>query len=310
MKKSSVTTQAEKRKPSFYRISQKVMPYVFVSTTFVCLFLFMYLSVGVAFVTSMTDKVANPLKETHWVWFANFKQLLNDEIFWYSFRNQLLITLCAVINNTFFPLVSALLLYFVRRQKVSRVIKTAFVLPMLVPSIVTILIWKFLYNPNFGFNSLLKLFGLGSMTHNWLNEEGLSIWAIIMMGFPFVSGLYFLLFHTGINNIPGEIYDAAKMDGASSWDIVRYVQLPGVWPYVTVVVTLSLISSLSGYGQVAALTNGGPGYDTMIPALHMYKVSFGDGKHGYGSALGVVLFIVILLLTLVTNKIIDRKEED
>ncbi len=316
MKKSSVSPNEgalrlqQRRKAYSYRLSQKLLPYLFISVTFIVLFVFMYLSVGVAFVTSMTDKVANPLKETHWVWFDNFKELLHDEIFWYSFRNQLLITLCAVINNTFFPLLSAILLYFVRRQKVARIVKTAFVLPMLVPSIVTILIWKFLYNPNFGFNSLLKLVGLGSMTHNWLNEEGLSIWAIIMMGFPFVSGLYFLLFHTGINNIDNSLYDAAKVDGANSWHIVRYVQLPGVWPYVTVVVTLSLISSLSGYGQVAALTNGGPGYDTMIPALHMYKVSFGDGQHGYGSALGVVLFIVILLLTLITNKLINRKGDN
>ncbi len=308
--KGNALRRKEERKASLYRLSRKMVPYLFVASTFFMLFVFMYLSVGVAFITSMTDKVANPLKETHWIWFDNFKQLLEDEIFWYSFRNQLLITVCAVINNTFFPLLSAILLYFVRRQKVARIVKTAFVLPMLVPSIVTILIWKFLYNPNFGFNSVLKLVGLNSLTHNWLNEEGTAIWTIILMGFPFVSGLYFLLFHTGINNIDGSIYDAAKVDGANAWHVVRYVQLPGVWPYVQVVMTLSLISSLSGYGQVAALTNGGPGYDTMIPALHMYKVSFGDGKHGYGSALGVVLFIVILLLTLITNKVTARKGED
>ncbi len=292
------------------KLIQKLVPYVFISTTIIALIVFMYLSVGVAFFTAMTDKVANPLKETHWIWFDNFLEMLSDEIFWYSFRNQFLITLCAVFNSTFFPMLAAILLFFVRHQKVSRAIKTAFVLPMLVPSIVTVLIWKYLYSPRYGFNSVLELFSLESLQHNWLNEKGVAIWAIIMMGFPFVSGLYFLLFHTGINNIDGSIYDAAKVDGANSWHIVRYVQLPEIWPYVKVVVTLSLISSLSGYGQVSALTNGGPGYDTMIPALYMYKVAFGDGRHGYGSAMGVVLFVVILLLTLITNKLISRKGED
>ncbi len=288
---------------------RKCVPYFFIASTFLMLIVFLYLSVGVAFVTSLTDKVASPNAQTHFIWLQNFRKLLSDQIFWLSFRNQLVISVFAVFNSCFFPLLSALLLYYVRRKKISRVIKTAFVLPMLVPSIVTILIWKFLYNPNFGFNSILQLLHLGSLTHNWLNDRSTALWCIVLLGFPFVSGMYFLLFHTGVNNIDASLYDAAKVDGATSWDIVRNVQLPGVWPYVKVVATLSLISSLSGFGQVSALTNGGPGFDTMIPALYMYKVAFGDGQQGYSSALGVVLFFVIVLLTVITNKLMSMKED-
>lgn len=200
------------------------------------------------------------------------------------------------------------MLYYMKRQGASRAIKTAFVLPMLVPSIVTILIWKFLYNPNYGFNSILKVLNLNSLVQNWLNQSDTALWCIILLGFPFVSGMYFLLFHTGINSIDASLYDAAKVDGATSWDVIRYVQLPGVWPYVKVVATLSLIGSLSGFGQVSALTGGGPGYDTMIPALYMYKVAFGDGRQGYASALGVVLFFIIVILTVLTNKLLSAKE--
>lgn len=293
-------------KKSFWN---KCLPYLFIASTFIMLIVFLYLSVGVAFFTALTDKIASPSAQTHFIGLGNFKTLLSDKIFWYSFRNQAIISLFAVFNSCFFPLLTALLLYYVRRNKVSRVIKTAFVLPMLVPSIVTILIWKFLYNPNFGFNSILQLFHLGSLTHNWLNDESTALGCIVLMGFPFVSGMYFLLFHTGINNIDGSLYDAARVDGATSWDIVCHVQLPGVWPYVKVVATLSLIGSLSGFGQVSALTNGGPGYKTMIPALYMYKVAFGDGRQGYSSALGVVLFFVIVALTVITNKLMSMKGE-
>lgn len=287
----------------------KCLPYLFIASTFIVMIIFLYLSVFVAFFTSLTDKVASPAAETHFIGLRNFQTLLSDKIFWYSFRNQAIISFFAVLNSCFFPLLSALLLYYVRRKKIARVIKTAFVLPMLVPSIVTILIWKFLYNPNFGFNSILQLFHLDFLTHNWLNDEGTALWCIILLGFPFVSGMYFLLLHTGINNIDASLYDAAKVDGASSWDIVRHVQLPGVWPYVKVVATLSLISSLSGFGQVSALTNGGPGFATMIPALYMYKVAFGDGRQGYSSALGVVLFLVIIVLTIIINRLMSGKEE-
>lgn len=291
-------------KKSFWN---KCLPYLFIASTFFMLAVFLYLSVGVAFFTSLTDKIASPSAQTHFIGLQNFKALLSDRIFWYSFRNQAIISFFAVFNSCFFPLLTALLLYYVRRKHVSRVIKTAFVLPMLVPSIVTILIWKFLYNPNFGFNSILQLLHLESLTHNWLNDKTTALGCIVLMGFPFVSGMYFLLFHTGINNIDSTLYDAAKVDGATSWDIVRHVQLPGVWPYVKVVATLSLISSLSGFGQVSALTDGGPGFETMIPALYMYKVAFGDGRQGYSSALGVVLFLVIVILTVITNQLMSRK---
>lgn len=290
------------------KIFKKLIPYLFISSTFIMMFVFLYLSVGVAFVTSLTDKVAASTVQTHFIGLENFKKLLSDEIFWLSFRNQVLISVFAVFNSCFFPLLAAILLFFVRRQKVSRAVKTAFVLPMLVPSIVTILIWKFLYNPNFGFNSFLQLFHMDGLIHNWLNDSQTALWCIILMGFPFVSGMYFLLFHTGINGIDGSLYDAAKIDGAGTWGIIKNVQLPGVWPYMKVVATLSLISSLSGFGQVSALTDGGPGYDTMIPALYMYKVAFGDGRQGYSSALGVVLFFVIVLMTLITNKLMSMKE--
>lgn len=291
-------------KKSFWK---KCIPYLFIASTFFMMFVFLYLSVGVAFFTSLTDKVAR-LPKSNFVGLQNFKDLLDDKIFWLSFRNQAIVSFFAVFNNVFFPLLASLMLYYLKRQGASRIVKTMFVLPMLVPGIVTVLIWKFLYNPNFGFNSILDLFHLGILKQNWLNQSNTALWCILLLGFPFVSGMYFLLFHTGINSIDASLYDAAKVDGATSWNVVRYVQLPGVWPYVKVVATLSLIGSLSGFGQVSALTAGGPGYDTMIPALYMYKVAFGDGRHGYASALGVVLFFIIILLTVVTNKLLSVKE--
>ena len=91
-------------------------------------------------------------------------------------------------------------------------------------------------------------------------------------------------------------------------EVVRYIHLPNIKSYIKVVVTLSLIGSLSGFGLIAATTGGGPGYSTMIPALQMYKIAFGDGKFGYASALGVVLFIVIILLTLASRKLLGEEE--
>ena len=149
---------------------------------------------------------------------------------------------------------------------------------------------------------------MSGITHNWLNDPATALFCVVLIGFPFVSGMYFLIIHTGVNMIGEELYEAAIMDGASQWNVVRSIHLPNLRPYIKIVVTLSLVQSLSGFGLVAATTDGGPGYSTMIPALQMYNVAFGDGKFGYASALGVILFIVIIILTLVLRKGI--KEEN
>lgn len=127
----------------------------------------------------------------------------------------MIITVTSVLKAVFFPLLTAELLFFVRHKKVADTIKSMFVIPMLVPGIVSTLIWRFLYNKDFGFNSLLQLLGLKSWQHNWMNDEKTALLSIILMGFPFVAGLNFLIFHAAVNNVGQELYEAAKIDGAS-----------------------------------------------------------------------------------------------
>ena len=159
--------------------AERCVPYLFIAGTFLMLIVFMYFSVGLAFYTSLTDKM--PGRETHFIGLENYKALLSDDMFRMSFRNQAVLSLFAVFNSVFFPLLAALILYHVRHKKLSRIIKTLFVIPMLVPSIVVILIWKYLYNPNFGFNSILKLLHLGSLTQNWLNNADTALMCIILV---------------------------------------------------------------------------------------------------------------------------------
>lgn len=181
-------------------------------------------SVGLAFYTSLTDKM--PGRETHFIGLENYKALLSDDMFRMSFRNQAVLSLFAVFNSVFFPLLAALILYHVRHKKLSRIIKTLFVIPMLVPSIVVILIWKYLYNPNFGFNSILKLLHLGSLTQNWLNNSDTALMCIILVGFPFVSGMYFLLFHTGINSISPELMTRPAWTAQPAWTLSGMCRSP------------------------------------------------------------------------------------
>ena len=163
-------------------LKMKLLPYLFIAPTFILLAVFSYFSIGNAFYTSFTDSTYGI--SSNLVGFENYIAAFKDEMFLTSFKNQAIITVAAVFCSVFFPLLAAELLFFIKRSKVANIIKTAFVVPMLVPSIVTILIWKYLYNPNFGFNSILKAFGMNGLAHNWLNDKSTALLCIILVGFP------------------------------------------------------------------------------------------------------------------------------
>ncbi|MCE5259204.1 MAG: sugar ABC transporter permease [Chloroflexi bacterium] len=290
------------------RTKFRITPYLFIAPTFILIFIFSYYAVFNAIDLSFTDASVGFNKS--FVGLENYKKLFANAVFWTTFKNQAIITVTSIFNNIFFPLLAAELLFFIRNRKLADITKTVFVIPMLVPSIVTILTWRYLYNNDFGFNTLLNSVGLESLARNWLNDPQVAIWAIILVGFPYVSGLYFLIFHAGINGIGTEIFEAALIDGVNNLQMVTKIHLPNVIPYINVVFTLSLIGSLSGFGLVAATTGGGPGNATMIPSMLMYQVAFGEGNFGYASAIGVMLLLIIMVLTLSTRKIIFPSREE
>jgi ABC-type sugar transport system permease subunit len=295
------TKQAEKRTFS-------IVPYFFIAPTIVLVGIFSYYAMVNAFYTSFFD-LRSGFQE-RFTGFSNYIRLFRDRVFWASFKNQCLMTGMAVFNSCFWPLMAAELLYFIRKKRIANIVKTAFVIPMMVPGIVTTLTWRFLFNNDYGINTMLRQLGLIGLERNWLYSADTAIWCIILVGFPFVSGLYFLIFHSGVNNIGEEIYEAAIIEGASSWQVVFKIHIPNIVPYINVIATLSLIGSLSNFGSVAAMTNGGPGNASLTPSMQMYRVAFGDSELGYASTMGVTLLVVVLALTLITRTFFSAREAD
>lgn len=118
--------------------------------------------------------------------------------------------------------------------------------------------------------------------------------AIIGMGFPWVGALAFLIFMAGLNNIPAEIIDAARIDGTSTLRQIRHIDIPMLVPQFRLVIILTLIGSIQDFGRILVMTGGGPGYATYVPALWMYEQTFMLSHFGYACAIGLSLFVVIL----------------
>lgn len=274
--------------------------YLFLVPTFAFICTFFYYPVGSELYHGFTKW---DLVSTTWIGLDNFTRLFQDERFIISALNQLLFTTSDILKNLAFPLLAAELIYLLPGNRWRYIIRTGFIMPMLVPTIVTILLWTSIYNPNYGLlNQSLIVMGLADLTRPWLAEDLTAKLAIILTGFPFISGLYFLIYYAAIGNFNQEIIEAAKIDGATGWNVFKKIHIPLLFPQFKVIAILTIIGSLQDIVKIIVMTNGGPGTATITPALTMYKVAFASSEYGYAAAIGTALFLVIIVLTLFNMK--------
>jgi raffinose/stachyose/melibiose transport system permease protein len=234
-----------------------------------------------------------------WIGLGNFVAMWHDEFLRLSLRNLFILLIASVLKTLTMPLLVAELLMSLRSPRWQYVLRTAFILPMVVPGMVTMLLWSFIYDGSVGLlNQVLEAMGMGALTRSWLGESGTALWAIIGIGFPWAGGLALLIYLAGLNQISADVWDSCQVDGVSGWKRVWYVDLPLLLPQVRLLVILTLIGVLQDFGSILILTGGGPGLATHVPALHMYFQAFRFGHLGYAAAIGLTLFVVIFVLSL------------
>lgn len=238
-------------------------------------------------------------EDPQWIGVGNFVAMWHDEFLRLSLRNLFILLIASVLKTLTMPLLVAELLMSLRSPRWQYVLRTAFILPMVVPGMVTMLLWSFIYDGSVGLlNQLLEAVGMSALARSWLGESGTALWAIIGIGFPWAGGLALLIYLAGLNQISGDVWDSCQVDGVSGLRRVWYVDLPLLLPQVRLLVILTLIGTLQDFGSILILTGGGPGLATHVPALHMYFQAFRFGHYGYAAAIGLTLFVAIFVLSL------------
>jgi raffinose/stachyose/melibiose transport system permease protein len=227
-----------------------------------------------------------------WAGLANFVTLGHDGLFWRSFANLALFAILTVPVQTFGPLLGAKLLHSLRHARAAYWYRTLLVFPVLVPGVVTLLVWQELYGSSGLINHLLAMCGLGQYARAWLGEPSSVVPAIVAMGMPFTGGIFLLVYLAGFIGIPPSFAEAARLDGAGSWAVFWRIELPMLAPQVRIVALLSLLGVVQNFENIQILTNGGPMNASLTPALYLFRSGFEFGQLGYASALGVVLFAV------------------
>jgi len=236
-----------------------------------------------------------------WVGLRNYREIFASEvIFRRGFLNMGILALWEVVRTAIFPLLVAQLIYRLRSERSAHYFRLLFVLPIVVPGIVTILIWREFLEPNTGLvNALLGFFGIGPLS--WLNGRKTALVSLMLVNFPWVSAIDMLIFLAGLLAIPGEVIEASIVDGAGSWRRFFSIELPLIVPQMRLIVVLTTISALQSFSWQLLITQGGPSHATTVPAWEMYSSAMVGTRFGLASAIGVVLFVLILVLTLINN---------
>lgn len=283
--------------------------YLFILPMFLLLFTFSYFPAFSGLYHSFFDWDA--VGTAKFIGFDNFKEAFSDEVFLDSFGTMFKLLIPRLLITVVVPLIVAELIYGIKSQKAKYFYRVAFLLPMVAPGVVGAMIWKNIYDPNNGLLiQVCRLLGIVEKTAaiDWLGNPDLVIFAVIFQGFPWVGGASVLIYLAGLNSISTEIIESAVLDGANRWTRFWHLDMPLLLGQVRYFLIFGLIAGLQDYSTQMLLTDGGPGFSTMVPGYYMFTQAFKSGRMGYASAIGMILFVIIMLVTLVLNKYAKVKE--
>jgi multiple sugar transport system permease protein len=230
-----------------------------------------------------------------WVGLSNYMALLTESRFWHAVSNTFYFTFAALILETVLAIAIALLLY--RDFKGKNIVKTLFLLPMVATPVAMGLVWMLIYEPTIGIaNTLLKSLGLDPLL--WLASPSQVIPSLVIVDVWEWTPMIAMIVMAGLSTLPSDPYEAADVDGASSWQKFIYITLPLLRPTIIVAVMLRLIDVLKTFDIIYATTQGGPNLASETLNVYGYVLGFQYFKLGMASSLLVLFFALVMGLTL------------
>jgi multiple sugar transport system permease protein len=234
-----------------------------------------------------------------WTPMRNLAMLAGDEMLRPALSNTLVFVIVSVAAEMVLGLALALVVAELGRGK--GWVRTALILPILVPPVAIGSIWKLMYNYDFGiFNQ--TLIALGAPPVNWLGSPSLALMSVILVDVWHWVPFVFLILFAAVEGLPGDVLEAARIDGASRWQLIRRVQIPLLRPAIVVALLFRSILAFKVFDEVYLLTSGGPGTATELVNLHLYKVFFEQNQLGYGALLSLAIIAAIVAFLLVARR--------
>ena len=270
--------------------------YLFFSPWLLGMILFNIIPIILAVYYSFTEYTV--LQAPRWIGLGNYHEMfVVDELFWKSLYNTIYFSVFSVPISLILALFLAMLLN--SRVPGQSFFRATFFLPSIVPVVAASVIWAWILHPEYGLvNDMLAKVGIPGPP--WLSSEVWSKPAFILMSLWGI-GPTAIIFLAGLQDVPQHLYEAAEIDGANLWQRIRHITLPLLTPTIFFNLVLGIIGAFQVFTQAYIVSAGGPLWSTLFYVLYLYNQGFQYFKMGYASALAVVLFVIILVLTLIVQ---------
>ncbi len=230
----------------------------------------------------------------------NYKELIHDSLFWYTLKNTAVYVFWKVPVNIFISLAFAVLLN--KKMYGRSIFRSIFFLPMVASSVSVALLWQPLFETNNGvLNVMLRAIGLKGLP--WIYSQETAMMSVILVALWKEIGYYMVMFLAGLQSIPATYYEAAEIDGSSPLRTFFKITVPLISPTTFFVFIISVIGSFQIFDLTSVLTAGGPANSTYTTIMYVYKAGFNFFRMGYASAISTILFLIILVLTTIQNKL-------
>jgi multiple sugar transport system permease protein len=281
---------------------------LFLTPALVVLIIFFFVPVIAGFALSVTDFDLYSIGDIHnlrFVAFHNYSSVIRNDVFWQAFFNTLYFSVVGGPLTVAASLAAALLV----NAKVARfkpIFRTIYFAPVVTTLVAVAIVFRFLYHPRFGvFNRMLA--GIGLPQVDWLGDPRFAMPAIIFFAVWKNFGYNMIIFIAGLQNIPEELYEAARIDGAGEWRQFRHITLPMLGPTFLFVGVVTAIGYLQLFAEPYVMTRGGPVNKTLSAVMLMYQQGFKWWRMGYAAAIAFLLFLVIGAATVLQMRLQERR---
>jgi len=302
---AGVTPRPTGRRRPLWSLARKQAAFgiAIILPTLAILAIFRFLPMAQALYLSLTayDLVHPP----RFVGLANFANLLNDPLFLKSARVSLTYVLFSVVPVL--PLSLGLAVLFNQSVFVKNILRSAIFMPVVMPAVVMAVVWTFMYQQDGVINTLLGFLGIDPVP--WLRSSATALWAVILIGIWRATPYYMVIFLAGLQAIPADYYDAAKIDGASRWGTFRYITLPLLKPTMLLVIVMNVIVAMKVFAVPMIMTAGGPADSTRVLPLFIYQTAFEFFDMGRAAAMSVFLFAGVMVFSFIQVRLFTRGDE-
>jgi multiple sugar transport system permease protein len=297
--KTEVTTSSNvslKKKRGAVKRTESLAGFLFVSPMLIGVSILVLLPIFATFILSFADwKFIQSIDQLKWIGFNNFIDLMDDKVFLKSLLNNALFIFTVPICMA----VSLLLAVVIDKSVYMKsYFKVAFFMPYISSVVAIAVVWQVLFHPSAGpINQTLMAIGIADPP-KWIADPNFALISVMLIQIWISIGFNLIIYIAGLQSIPQELYEAADMDGANSWVKFRHITFPMVSPTSFFLLITGIISTFKVFDLIAVLTKGGPLHSTSMLVWHLYDTAFVNLDIGYSSAIAVILFLIVFLITI------------